>query len=99
VGLGGNGNTTTRFRRYIGSESERPLRPEDDRSSPDELLQPNRIQTIRLVADGALIQYYRDEQRVFELRDPKPYTHGWFAIRTTKSHLRIRHFRVYRLGE
>jgi hypothetical protein len=99
VGLGGNGNTTTRFRRYIGSESERPLRPEDDRSAPSELLQPNRIQTIRLVADGGLIQYYRDEQRVFEFRDPKPYTHGWFAIRTTKSHLRIRHFRVYSLGK
>jgi hypothetical protein len=99
VGLGGNGNTTTRFRRYIGSEGERPLRPEDDRSAPHELLQPNRVQTIRLVADGGLIQYYRDEQRVFEFRDPKPYTHGWFAIRTTKSHLRISHFRVYRLGK
>jgi hypothetical protein len=97
VGLGGNGNTTTRFRRYIGSETERPLLPENDRTSPAGLLRPNVFQTIRLVADDGLIQYYRDEQRLFEYEDPHPYTHGWFAIRTTKSHLRIRHFRVYRL--
>jgi hypothetical protein len=97
VGLGGNGNTTTRFRRYIGSETERPLLPENDRAAPDELLRPNLFQTIRLVADDRLIQYYRDEQRLFEYDDPHPYTQGWFAIRTTKSHLRIRHFRVYRL--
>lgn len=98
VGLGGNGNTTTRFRRYIGSETERPLLPENDRSSPHELLQPNRFQVIRLVANGGLIQYYRDDQRLFEYVDPKPHTRGWFAIRTTKSHLRIRHFKVYRLN-
>jgi hypothetical protein len=97
VGLGGNGNTTTRFRRYIGSEVERPLLPENDRTAPNELLRPNHFQTIRLVADGRLIQYYRDEQRLFEYEDPRPYTHGWFAIRTTKSHLRMRYFRVYRL--
>jgi hypothetical protein len=97
VGLGGNGNTTTRFRRYIGSTTERPLLPENDRASPDELLRPNVYQAIRLVADGRLIQYYRDERRLFEYDDPQPYTHGWFAIRTTKSHLRIRHFRVFRL--
>jgi hypothetical protein len=97
VGLGGNGNTTTRFRRYIGSATERPLLPENDRAAPDELLRPNLFQTIRLVADDRLIQYYRDEQRLFEYDDQHPYTQGWFAIRTTKSHLRIRHFRVYRL--
>jgi hypothetical protein len=97
VGLGGNGNTTTRFRRYIGSDTERPLLPENDRTASDQLLQPNVFQTIRLVADGRLIQYYRDDQRLFEYEDPHPYTYGWFAVRTTKSHLRIRHFRVYRL--
>jgi hypothetical protein len=97
VGLGGNTNTTTRFRRYIGSDTERPLLPENDKSSPDVLLQPNRVQTIRIVANGNLIQYFRDGQRLFEYDDPQPYTHGWFALRTTQSHLRIRHFSVRRL--
>jgi hypothetical protein len=98
VGLGGNSNTTTRFRRYIGSDAERPLLPENDKSSPDVLLQPNRVQTIRIVADGNLIQYFRDGRRLFEYHDPQPYTHGWFALRTTQSHLRIRHFSVRRLN-
>lgn len=97
VGLGGNGNTTTRFRRYIGSATERPLLSESDRSSRQDLLRPNRFQQIRIVADGSLIQYYRDGRKLFEYTDPQPYTHGWFAFRTTQSHLRIRHFRVYRL--
>jgi len=97
VGLGGNGNTTTRFRRYVGSATDRPLLPENDRSSPQDLLRPNQFQRIRIVADGGLIQYYRDDRRLFEFKDSQPYTRGWFAVRTTKSHLRIRHFKVYRL--
>lgn len=32
-----------------------------------------------------------------EYEDAAPHTRGWFAIRTTKSHLRIRNFRIYRL--
>jgi lysophospholipase L1-like esterase len=44
-----------------------------------------------------VIQYYRGDRKVFEYTDVQPYTHGWFAFRTTQSHLRIRHFRVYRL--
>jgi lysophospholipase L1-like esterase len=97
VGLGGNGNTTTRFRRYIASATERPLLPQNDRSSPKDLLRPNQFQQIRIVAAGSLIQYYRDGHKLFEYTDPQPYTDGWFAFRTTQSHLRIRHFRVYRL--
>jgi hypothetical protein len=97
VGLGGNGNTTTRFRRYVASAGERPLLPENDRSAPQDLLQPNQFQRVRIVADGGLIQYYRDDRKLFEYTDSQPYTHGWFAFRTTQSHLRIRHFRVYRL--
>jgi lysophospholipase L1-like esterase len=97
VGLGGNGNTTTRFRRYIASATERPLLPENDRSASQDLLQPNHFQRIRIVADGGLIQYYRDDRKLFEYTDSQPYTRGWFAFRTTQSHLRIRHLRVYRL--
>jgi lysophospholipase L1-like esterase len=97
VGLGGNGNTTTRFRRYVASATERPLLSENDRSSAQDLLRPNRFQRVRIVADGSLIQYFRDDRKVFEYTDAQPYTHGWFGIRTTQSHLRIRHFRVYRL--
>ena len=100
VGLGGNGNTTTRFRRYIGDLVERPLLPENDLSvakHPDLGLVPNKTQTVTLVADGALIQYWRDGQKIFEITDPAPYTKGWFGIRTTKNHMQVRNFRVLRL--
>ncbi len=97
VGLGGNGNTTTRFRRYIGSATDRPLRPQDDLSSSVKMIVPNREVTVRLIADGNLIQYFRDGEKIFEYIDPQPYTSGWFALRTTKNHMRVRNLRIVRL--
>jgi hypothetical protein len=99
VGLGGNSNTTTRFRRYIGDPVSRPLLPEHDLSTPEFLLTPNRSQTIMLVADGPRIEYWRDGVRLLQYEDPSPYTRGWFAIRTVRSHLRIERLRVHRVGK
>ena len=97
VGQGGNGNTTTRMRRYVGEASNRPLLPEHDLSDAAEMLGPNAPQTVRLIAAGGLIQYWRDGAMVFELDDPQPYARGWFGIRTTASHLRIRNVRIHAL--
>jgi len=101
VGLGGNGNTTTRFRRYIGDEVERPLLPQNDLSvaeHPDKGIAPNQAQTVTLIADGPLIQYWRDGEKIFEMTDPQPYTKGWFGIRTTKNHMQVRNLRIVRLA-
>jgi hypothetical protein len=95
VGLGGNRNTTTRFRRYIGDPVSRPLLPEHDLSAASAMLVPNRAQTITLIADGSQVEYRRDGQRLFQLEDPAPYVNGWFGLRTTFSHLRIRRLRIY----
>jgi len=97
VGLGGNRNTTTRFRRYIGDPVLRPLLPEHDLSAAAAMLVPNRKQTITLIADGSRVEYRRDGETLFVIDDPAPYTRGWFALRTTYSHLRIRHLRIHRL--
>jgi hypothetical protein len=100
VGLGGNGNTTTRFRRYIGDEVERPLLPENDLSvaeHPDKGIVANKTQTVTLIADGSLIQYWRDGVKLFEMTDPEPYTKGWFGIRTTKNHMQVKNLRIVRL--
>jgi hypothetical protein len=98
VGLGGNSNTTARFRRYIGDPVVRPLLPQHDLHAAEDLLVPNQWQSIRLIANGGTIRYFRDGRLMFELDDPQPYTSGWFALRTVKSHLQIRHFRVRRLS-
>jgi len=97
VGQGGNGNTSTRFRRYVGRPGDRPLLPQHDHAAADEMLVANRWQTVRLVADGGLIQYWNDGRKLFELDDVQPYTRGWFGLRTTWSHLRVRRFGVYAL--
>lgn len=98
VGQGGNTNTTTRFRRYVGKPDDRPLLPQHDHAAADEMLTPNRWTSVRLVADGERIEYWSDGRRLFEHRDPAPYTRGWFGLRTTQSHLRVRNFTVQRLG-
>ena len=100
VGLGGNGNTTTRFRRYIGDEVERPLLPGNDlsvKARPEMGIVANKTQTVTLIADGGLIQYWRDGVKIFEMTDAQPYTKGWFAIRTTKNHMQVRNLRIVRL--
>ena len=63
------------------------------------MLVPNRKQTITLIADGSHIEYRRDGVALFTLEDPSPYRQGWFALRTTYSHLRISHLRISRLRE
>lgn len=95
VGYGGNKNTTTRFRRYDGTAA-RPLLPEHDLSAPTFLLEPNRPYRIRLVAREGVAEYWRDGEKIFTYRDPEPLTAGWFAIRTVKSHLEIRHLVIRR---
>lgn len=98
VGQGGNWNKTTRFRRYIGRQDDRPLLPENDRQDPADMLVANRWQTITLIAAGPVIRYYNGDRLLFDYHDPEPYTEGHFALRTTKSHLRIRGFRVHALA-
>ena len=97
VGLGGNRNTTTRMRRYVGDPLLRPLRPGHDLAGDPYMLVPNRRQTIRLVANGKLIEYWRDGTRIFSMEDAASYESGWFALRTTYSHLRVSNLRIRRL--
>jgi hypothetical protein len=93
VGMGGNTNTTTRFRRYDGTAA-RPLLPEHDLQAPGFLLQPNRTYRIKLVARDGVAEFWRDGEKLFSFTDPAPLTHGWFALRTVKSHLEIRNLRI-----
>ncbi len=97
VGQGGNSNTTTRFRRYIGDPELRPLLPEHDLASGEVLLKANVSQKIQLVANRRRIQYYNDGRLIFDYQDTLPYTHGHFGVRTTFSHIEVRNFRVYQL--
>ena len=98
VGIGGNRNSTTRMRRYVGRKGDRPLLPQHDRSDSAAMLVPNRWTHIRLIADGHEIVVDRDGRRLFTMHDAAPYRSGWFALRTTRSHLRVRDVRITPLG-
>lgn len=94
VGMGGNNNTTTRFRRYDGTD-DRPLMAEHDLRSPEVLLAPNTTYRIRLVARDGIAEFWRDGKRIFSFKDREPLKAGWFGFRTVNSHLRISRFRIH----
>ncbi|MCP4451567.1 MAG: hypothetical protein GY809_08910 [Planctomycetes bacterium] len=96
VGYGANHNTTTRFRRYIGT-GERPVLPEHDLSDEKVMLEYNVPIKIQLIADGQRIAYLRDGEVIYDVHDPDPYTDGWFGFRTVNNHMTVDNFKVFRL--
>jgi len=92
VGYGGNGNSTTRFRRY--DRGQRPLLAEHDLRERRFLLEPNRRYHVELVAADGKAEFFRDGEKIFSFADPHPLTRGWFAFRTVHSHLIIENFRI-----
>ena len=93
VGYGGNGNTTTRFRRYDGTGA-RPLLPEHDLADAAHLLKPGHTYKITLIARDGEARFVRDGETVFSYKDPKPLTSGWFGFRTVWSKMQVKNFRV-----
>ncbi|WP_066219868.1 DUF6250 domain-containing protein [Formosa haliotis] len=96
MGVGGNDNGTTRFRRYTGT-GERPLLPEHDLKDAKYMLESNTGYHIKIVANGETIQYYRDNELFSDFNDPAPYTSGYFGFRTVKNHMTVDNFKVYSL--
>lgn len=94
LGIGGNRNSTTRMRRYIGKPGQRPLLPAHDRSDKDAMLTPDRWFSLSLIADGDHIAVERDGAPLFTLDDPAPYRTGYFGLRTTQSHIQVRNFTI-----
>lgn len=94
VGCGGNGNTTTRFRRYDG-KGARPLRPEHDRAEKEALLEAGRpyVIEITVTAEGRTT-WARDGVVWFVYDDPEPLREGWFGFRTVWSRIEVRDFSV-----
>ena len=114
VGFGANNNTTTRLRRYDGTD----VRPQLDgyatasvATSEDKSgamtaatsLVANAPTKVRIVsraataADPLTLKWYANDVLVFGYADPAPFRAGWFALRTTSSHIQVRDFAVVRL--
>lgn len=93
VGMGGNYNATTRFRRYEGG-GKRPLLPEHDLSEEKFMIIPDHEYQIDLITGNESTKYYRDGELIFEFEDETPLREGWFAFRTVLSRLEISDFKV-----
>lgn len=98
VGLGGHNNTKTRFRRYTGN-GEKPLLPSHDLSNTEFLITPNVLNRIRIIVFNGIIQYWRNEQLIFNVYDAEPLNSGYFAFRTVDNHLVINDFKVFNLSK
>jgi hypothetical protein len=94
AGIGGNSNTTTRFRKYQGN-GERTLL--SDLQDKNHLLQPNKTYFIQIVVYNGTTQLFINGEQYFSFTDDKPLTEGYFGFRTVKSHQQIDDFKVYRL--
>ena len=94
AGIGGNGNTTTRLRKYDG-KGQRLLLAE--RNDAAHLLQPNREYAIEIAVRQGCTRLSVDGEEYFSWRDTEPLREGFFGFRTTHSHQEIRDFKVYQL--
>ncbi|RQN34992.1 DUF6250 domain-containing protein [Paraburkholderia tropica] len=90
AGIGGNGNTTTRFRRYDGT-SARPLLAQY--TTPPWLLRANHPYRVRIVVDRRGTRFYLDGKPYFAASPPLPDA-GWFGFRSTASRQTIRDFSI-----
>ena len=94
AGIGGNSNSTTRFRKYLGN-GDRKLY--SDLQDKQHLLQPNKTYLIQIVVYNGTTKVFVDGEQYFSFTDNEPLTEGYFGLRTVKSHQEINNFKVYRL--
>ncbi len=99
VGLGGNNNSTTRFRKYDGDYNRfvnNRVRPEiiKEYTDSDHLITANKWCHIKIVMNDGLVQYYYNNELIFSLKDEAPFKKGYFGIRTVKNHMKIRNFKI-----
>jgi hypothetical protein len=93
AGIGGNANTTTRFRRY--ANGQRVLLGEH--LDPRHLLAPNRDYRVEIAVYEGCTRMLVDGEEIFSYRDPRPLTTGYFGFRTTWSRQSIDHFTIHQL--
>ncbi len=86
AGVGGNSNTTTRFRKYIGTGERRLIKEYADSIY---LLKPDHDYSIRIRIQNGATQMYVDDKCYFSYQDPDPLTEGYFGFRSTASHQEI----------
>lgn len=86
VGFGGNYNTTTRFRKYSAKGDKQLLAEFKDQLH---LLDANKEYQIEIIMKDGWVQFLVDGKLFFSYKDAATLTHGYFAIRSTRSRQEI----------
>ncbi|WP_184549448.1 DUF6250 domain-containing protein [Mucilaginibacter sp. FT3.2] len=94
VGMGGNSNTTTRFRKYDGSGNRILLSEYKDQ---EHLLTADKTYHIEIVVLNGEVTYRANGELYFTYKDKDPLTEGYFGFRSTKSHQEISKLKIYQI--
>jgi hypothetical protein len=94
AGIGGNTNSTTRFRKYLGNGERKLL---FDLQDKQHLLRPNKTYLIQIIVYTGITKVFVDGELYFSFTDNRPLIEGYFGFRTVKSHQEMDDFKVYRL--
>jgi rhamnogalacturonan endolyase len=94
AGIGGNGNTTTRMRRYGGGQRVMV----GERLEPAYMLEPNRDYRVEIAVYKGCTRVRIDGRELFQYRDRQPYTRGYFGFRTTWSRQTIDNITVHQIN-
>lgn len=94
AGIGGNYNSTTRFRKYDGTGERILLQEKNDE---EHLLEPNHTYLIQILVKNGRTALFVDGEAYFSYIDPKPLTEGYFGFRTVKSHQEMDDLKIYQL--
>ena len=94
VGMGGNTNKTTRFRKYESGGTKPVIKEYLD---APHLLQANKTYHIKTIVKDGKISYWVDGECYVDYTDPAPLTSGYFGFRSTWSRQEVRYLRIYEL--
>ena len=94
VGMGGNKNTTTRFRKYKGTGNKDVIQEYTDAAH---LLEANKVYHCRIVFKNGVSEFYVNDILYFTYADEKPLKNGYFGFRTLRSRQLIDNFKVFGL--
>lgn len=94
VGMGGNTNSTTRFRKYEGNGTRTLLQEYKDAAH---LLEKNKEYKITIIVKNGVSSYLVNNVPYFSFVDLNPLTSGYFGFRSTWSRQEISHLRIYQL--
>lgn len=96
VGMGGNTNKTTRFRKYESGGTKPIIKEYLD---APHLLKANKSYHIQIIVNKGVTSYWVDGECFFTWSDPSPLTSGYFGFRSTWSRQEIENLKIFDLGK